>query len=95
MDSQSGVDYLGGDYSNRRNISLQACQTMCVGDNRCPAFSYIKQKTGGLSRKSGGPIQFGCCQREEKLILRKLLMHQCMTWARRSVRTFFDCIIRS
>lgn len=44
IDLKPGIDYQGGDYSDRRNVSLDDCQALCANDGRCVAFSYLQSK---------------------------------------------------
>jgi len=35
-----GIDYFGRDYATLKSISLDDCQTACLNDSRCRAFTY-------------------------------------------------------
>lgn len=41
---QYSRDLKGGDFANRRPVSMQACQSYCSADDRCRAFSYVISK---------------------------------------------------
>jgi hypothetical protein len=38
-----GVDYFGQDLSTRQDIDLEACQSACLADQRCRAFTYNRK----------------------------------------------------
>ena len=40
LDVKPGIDYEGGDYDDRRNVTLDECYSLCANDSRCVAFSY-------------------------------------------------------
>jgi hypothetical protein len=44
IDIKWGVDYPGGDYYDRRYISLNECSNLCRGDAQCVGFSYVPSK---------------------------------------------------
>jgi hypothetical protein len=44
FDIKVGIDFLGGDLYNRRPVSLEQCQALCVNEDRCVAFSYTESK---------------------------------------------------
>ncbi|BCU06945.1 alpha-2-macroglobulin family protein [Allochromatium tepidum] len=35
-----GIDYFGRDYSTLKSVTLEDCQTACLNDSRCRAFTY-------------------------------------------------------
>ncbi len=45
LDLKPGIDYQGGDYSDRRGVSLDGCKALCANDGRCVAFSYVPSKS--------------------------------------------------
>jgi hypothetical protein len=36
-----GLDFHGGDYDDRKGVTLDECQYFCNRDDRCVAYSYI------------------------------------------------------
>jgi hypothetical protein len=44
LDIKIGVDYPGGDLYDRRPLSLDQCQTLCMSETKCVAFSYVGSK---------------------------------------------------
>lgn len=38
-----GVDYFGQDLATRQDIDLEACQSACLADQRCRAFTYNRK----------------------------------------------------
>ena len=55
------ADYFGGDYDIRKEVTLDDCQAICLGDGRCQAFTYnvsagwcfLKENIGELRSVAG------------------------------------------
>ena len=55
------ADYFGGDYDIRKDVTLEACETVCIGEARCQAFTYnvsagwcfLKESIGELRSVDG------------------------------------------
>ncbi|MHA1553586.1 MAG: PAN/Apple domain-containing protein, partial [Alphaproteobacteria bacterium] len=55
------TDYFGGDYDVRKDVSLEACQQVCIEDAQCQAFTFnvsagwcfLKESVGELRAVTG------------------------------------------
>jgi len=55
------ADYFGGDYDIRKDVTLDDCRAICLGDGRCQAFTYnvsaswcfLKENIGELRSVAG------------------------------------------
>ncbi len=57
------ADYFGGDYDILKDVTLDACQAACLGEDRCKAFTYnvsagwcFKKETIGELRSVAGAV---------------------------------------
>ena len=59
LSSTHGVDYPGGDYTTLKDVELEACESACLSDSRCQAFTYnTKARWCFLKDKAGEPSPF-------------------------------------
>lgn len=55
---QYSRDLKGGDFDNKRPVSMEACQSYCSADDRCRAFSYVKSKSWCWLKSDVGQSSF-------------------------------------
>lgn len=51
------ADYFGGDYETVKDVDLGACQTLCMGDAACKAFTYNKRARWCFKKNAVGRIE--------------------------------------
>jgi hypothetical protein len=44
LDIKPGIDYFGADLREQQRGSLDECVALCLGEDRCVAFSYVEAK---------------------------------------------------